>query len=142
MGNEYFKSFFAGFIAGNILAMILNQWIYLEMRVNVNLVIPLSAISGIAVYHFSRIKFKLKIIFALELIFGLLVCLLYNFSIESYSIIPASILREGFLLTSLSLGEVNVIILLIFVIANFVLLKNLKWPSHTLPGNIDNTMIE
>ncbi|HNX22516.1 MAG TPA: hypothetical protein PKG60_00610 [Spirochaetota bacterium] len=124
MAKEYFKSIFTGFIAGNIIAMIFNQWIFLEMRVNIALVIPLSTFIVLIVYHFSRIKFHLTVIFFLELIFGLLVFLLYNFSVESYRIIPASMFREGFHLNSLSLGEVNAVILLIFVIANFIIFRD------------------
>lgn len=39
--------------------MIFNQWIFLEMRVNINSVIPLSILAGLAVYHcadFDRIN--------------------------------------------------------------------------------------
>jgi len=142
MANKYFKSGFTGLLAGNIIAMIFNQWIFLEMRVNIALVIPLSTLIGVAIYHFCRFEFQLKFIFLLELIFGSLIFTFYSFSVESYLIIPASMFRDGFYLTSLSLGEINAVILAIFVIANFLIFGKFKWPSPVLPDNIDSTIIE
>ena len=126
MARKYFKSIFTGFLAGSIIAMILNQWIFLEMRVNINLVIPLFIFIGIAFYRFTRIRFNPKIIFFLQLIFGFLVCLLYNFSTESFFVIPASMFREAFFLNSLSLGEVNVFISILLIISNLIIFGKLK----------------
>ena len=125
MAFEYFKSVFTGFIAGNIIALILNQWIFLEMRVNTNSVIPLSAVACAAFFHFSKIIFQVKYILALELLFGFLVLLLYKFSFESCRIIPASMFRDAFHLASFSLGEVNAVLLSIFVTANFPIFREL-----------------
>jgi hypothetical protein len=139
MAKEYFKSIFTGFLAGSIIAVIFNQWIFLEMRVNINSVIPLSILAGLAVCHFTRIKFKLLIIFILELIFGLLVFLLYNFSFESYCVIPASMFREGFHLSTFSLREVNLVIIAIFTLSNLVIFRELKMVNFNFIRQIDES---
>ena len=137
MANEYFKSIFTGYLIGNIIAVIFNQWIFLEMRVNINFIIPLSILAGIAVYHFTRIKFQLLLIFILELIFGLLVFLLYNFNFESYCIIPASMFREGFHLTTFSLRDINSVILATFAISNIIIFRKLKMINVNFTRQID-----
>ena len=139
MANEYFKSIFTGYLVGSIIAVIFNQWIFLEMRVNINLVIPLSMLAGIAVCHFTRIRFQLIIIFILELILGLLVFLLYNFNFESYYIIPASMFREGFHLTTFSLREVNFVFLTIFAMSNVIIFRKSKIVNINFIRQIDES---
>jgi len=129
MANECFKSIFTGFIAGNIIAMMFNQWIFLEMRVNINLVIPLATLSGIAVYCYKPINIQSKLIIVLELLFGILVLMFYNFRPESCFIIPASMIRDGFCISFISLREVNAVLLPVFVIANIFFFNELKMPG-------------
>lgn len=142
MVNGYLKSIFAGFLAGSIIAIILTQWIFLEMRGNIAIAIPLSTLGGVVFYRFSRIEFQIKFVVFLELVFGLFVFLLYNFSFESYSVIPASMFRDGFYLNSLSLKEINIIIILILGIANFLLFGKLRWPLSFFSDNNGNTVKE
>jgi hypothetical protein len=110
-----------GFILGFLFSILAfqNQW--LEMRINVGLIIFLTIFISIILYIITLLKKKVIYIKKLR-VFTL--CSLFSSFIITFLILgskriitlPASILRESMGLTQVSFGTFNIIILLIILI--------------------------
>ncbi len=114
----YLKSGITGFISGCICCLLFNQWVFLEMRININLLIPVFSLGGIALYHIKGFKPGIRVFLFLEVLLVTLVSLLHGLNPDSYLIIPASMFREGFFLRSMSLDEINLLLVALFLAGN------------------------
>ncbi len=132
----YLKSGITGFISGCIGSLIFNQWIFLEMRININLLIPVFSLGGIALYHIKGFKPGIRLFLILEIGLITLVSLLFGLNSDSYLIIPASMFRDGFFLTSLSLGEINLLLIAVFLAGNSLFFTEVK---NTFDGVLSKT---
>jgi hypothetical protein len=108
----------AGLLTGFILALLADRSVWVEMRINSGLLLPIStgmaAIAGII----SGRRMPAVIILGLETLLMLVLLLDYGFAISALLIIPASIFREGFFLGNSTLGAVNDILVGLLVMGN------------------------
>ena len=117
---------FAGFLAGLILAILLGHWVWLEMRLNVGLAIPLCTIlfilAGLGGGGF---------VFLLDAVLVVVFLSLYGFRAGAAAIVPATLVREGFLASHPSLGWVNVILGILFSVGNLAVAVEWRSPGST-----------
>jgi hypothetical protein len=97
---------FTGFLAGIFIALLLYQWVWLEMRVKVGMVIPI----GVVFFILMDIKGMLKINslpFLLEGILVLAFLFIYRSQLDAFLVVPATLIREGFFLGGFGLKVIN-----------------------------------
>jgi hypothetical protein len=97
---------FTGFLAGILIALLLYQWVWLEMRVKVGMVIPI----GVVFFILMNIKGMLKINslpFLLEGVLVLTFLFIYRSQLDAFLVVPATLIREGFFLEGLGLEVIN-----------------------------------
>lgn len=118
--NQLAKILFIGFLTGLILAVLLGQWTWLEMRVKTALLIP----AGVVVA--GMISFRTKdapgllwlVIPEAAWVTALLV--LYYQELDALRVLPAIMLREGLGLAMLSLQQVNLLFVTVLIVGNLL----------------------
>lgn len=113
---------FIGFLAGFILAICGYRWIWLEMRINVGIVIPLATFFSAAIHLRRRPPLKTLWVISLQVVFLGMVLLFYRFDLEALLVIPATLFKEGFFLSVLSLATANAVLVTAFLAGNFACL--------------------
>jgi len=119
------KSGFVGIILGYILALLLVQWLWLEMRFNVGIIVPGSAVFCMLLAFWKRFTIHCSLLFILEFILLITFFSIYKFQLSAFLIIPACLLREGCYLNFLNLEKINIILGLTLLMGNFV------WIPHS-----------
>lgn len=113
------KGTFLGLIAGYISVVLLSNWTWLSMRVNVSFAIFaftfIGLLAGILIKNSPR-KF---IFYILELILLILFYVVYK-DISVFTVIPGITLREGFFLNFISLTQANILLAVIMITANIL----------------------
>lgn len=105
-----FKGLMFGLIAGYLLAFLLGQSVWLEMRVNVGWAIPAMTLIGMALFSWWKNEpsygwFLLLQVTTLAAFFWI-----YSFSLAALPVVPACLFREGYSLGTADIGMMNVII--------------------------------
>jgi hypothetical protein len=101
---------FAGFLTGFILALLAERSVWLEMRVNTGLFLPVSTGLAAITGFISDRRIPAVSILVLEIFLVTLLLLNYGFDSRAMFVIPASIVREGFLPGSVTFKTVNTIL--------------------------------
>lgn len=118
MFNRIIRYGFTGLIMGYFLAVILGQWIWLDMRVNVGLLIPAGTLIGAVTGVFFRGNSRVWGLFVPELFLTGSMAVIYGGDLGAFTVIPAVLLREGLFLPDLSLHNINIILVLILIGGN------------------------
>ncbi len=109
--GEHLKAALTGLVAGYCLALVLGRSVWLDMRVNVGHVLPVSvACLVLASKNRQRpvgiVPFLLLQVLGLALLFSA-----YGLSSSAILIVPAGLFREGFHLSSFSLTNIGLFLL-------------------------------
>ena len=127
---KYFTSLYNSFLISLLISLILFTSEWIEMRVNIGLLF-----FGIWIITFtilcvvSRKIDKIGFVFSIS---NLIICFLVSFilyGIKRLAIVPASIIREGLHITSISFASINIVIsifLVVGLIFLFITHKNKK----------------
>jgi hypothetical protein len=124
--KRFLRSAYMGMTAGFLVVMLLTQWLWLEMRVNISLALPLSTLAGLLFPVFFK-----KAPGAGEALIAQLLCILiffyfFNCDIQALWVVPATWFREGFCLHSVSIHVINLAAAGIFIVGNGSFLFPLK----------------
>lgn len=117
---RFLKAAFTGLVAGFLFAFILGRSVWLEMRLNIGHVIPVSVSLAVLIFILRRRPITLFSFLFLELFAVLLVFSLYGFDFSTIIIVPAALFRDGFHLSSLSLRGISIFLLCLLGAANVV----------------------
>ena len=111
---------FFGLVAGYLLALWLNQNVWLEMRVNVDLIIPAAVVLGLILGGWLQNAPSWRWLLLLE--GGWLISFLWAYGPHAGALafLPAEELREGLLLDSFNIMAANVILVVVMVFGNAV----------------------
>jgi hypothetical protein len=112
------QSAYVGMTAGLLAVMLLDQWLWLEMRVNISILLPLAMLAGmlLAVF-FKRTPTTAKALVAQSLCL-LIFLYIYDFNFQALWVVPATWFREGFYLNGISIHELNWMLAAIFIVGN------------------------
>ncbi|HWI54546.1 MAG TPA: hypothetical protein VNT57_02530, partial [Desulfobacteria bacterium] len=103
---------------GYLLTEVIGQWIWLDMRFNIALIIPVLTLAGFLTGLSKKPALGTRCVTSLEVLWFLVTILIYWDDLSALTIIPAVLLREGFGIDSLSLSEVNILLLFVLISAN------------------------
>ena len=112
------KGGLSGFVLGYLVALLLGRSVWFEMRMNTGLAIPVCTLACILFSLWTRVTIRYSVFLLLELLSGATFLLIYRFEMDAFLIIPASLFREGFRLSSVSLGPINTILAIILFAGN------------------------
>lgn len=112
------KFAFVGLVVGYILAMGLTNWTWLDMRLNVALSLPIGVAAGglTGLSGTPARGARLVLISEGMLLAGLVI--LYGKDPGAFFVIPAVLLREGFKLVTLSLPQINILLIVVLIVGN------------------------
>jgi hypothetical protein len=96
-----------GMTAGFLAVMLLSQWLWLEMRINISLALPLLTLAGMILAIYIQKSISAVPAVAAQVL-GLLIFLwLFDFNFQAIRVLPAVWIREGFGLDFLSAPRIN-----------------------------------
>ena len=107
-----------GFVLGLLLSLLAGSWVWLEMRVNVGLLIPGMALACLAVAAGWRHLFPYRFFVLLQLLLFAAFIILYGFDPVALRVVPASFFRQGIQAPVMSLDAANVVLGLILTVGN------------------------
>jgi hypothetical protein len=119
-GRRYLEAALTGLVAGYCLALVLGRSVWLDMRVNIGNVIPVSVTCFVFFLRMRKRPMGVVPFLLLELLAAALLTSTYGFSSSTILIVPSSLFREGFHLNSFSLTKINLFLLCLFGTANGV----------------------
>jgi hypothetical protein len=105
------KAAFTGLVVGFLFSFLLSRSVWLEMRVNIGYVIPISVAVSLLFFTLTRRSITLVSFLFLELFTVFLFFSIYGFSFSTILIVPAALFRDGFHLSSLSLPRISLFLL-------------------------------
>ena len=109
---------FVGFLVSFLLAVLLGQSVWLEMRVRVGMVIPWFVLLFIFWGLRKRLRTTFFSVLLLQGVLLLTFLVAYHFQWGALTVVPATLVREGLYLTSLGLRQANVVLVLILAAGN------------------------
>lgn len=112
---------YLGMVSGFVVLMLLSHSLWLEMRLNTALVLPLFTAAGFILSFFSPRKAPPVVLIFLQGSVILLILLSYDFDFGAIAVMPAIWLREGFLIHSLGIREANGILAGVMILGNLAL---------------------
>ena len=115
---DLWKAAFTGLALGFFLAFLLGSSVWLEMRASLGRLLPLSAGASLLLSLGRGVRFRFRTVLVLQLAGALTFLLLYGFDMSALRHIPASLVREGFGLTSLPLSATNALLGLALISGN------------------------
>ncbi len=113
---------YLGMVSGFVVLMILSHSLWLEMRINTALVLPLFTVVGFMSAFFYKRNVPPGVLIFLQGCVILLILSNYHFDLGAIVVMPAIWLREGFLLHSLDIREANIVIAAMVIFGNLALL--------------------
>ena len=113
---------YLGMVSGFVVLMLLTHSLWLEMRINTALVLPLFTVVGFMSAFFYKKNVPSGVLIFLQGCVILLVLLNYHFDFGALAVMPAIWLREGFLLHSLDIREANIVLAVMVIFGNLALL--------------------
>ncbi len=114
---------FIGLLAGFILSILAGRSVWLEMRVNTGLLLPLVAVITIITGTFSTRQVPVMAAIGMEIFLVCLLLFVYGWDLHALLIIPASTFKEGFFLSAFDVRTLDGILAAVFLIGNGVLLS-------------------
>lgn len=118
--NRVIRYGFTGLLLGYTMSLILNKWVWLEMRVTVGLAIHVGLLLGAIWGAFIKKDSKLSGLLIPEILFAICLVVLYGGDLAALTVIPAVLLREGIFLPGMRLQFVNIILLSVLIGGNIV----------------------
>ncbi len=109
---------FIGLLAGFILSICAGRSIWLEMRINTGLFLPLATILTIAAGTLQKRQVPTGVAVGMEIFLVFLLLLVYGFDPDALLVVPASTFREGFFLHGLRFFSLNCILATILFLGN------------------------
>ena len=109
---------FIGLIAGFILSTFAGRSVWLEMRINTGLLLPLATAITVFAGTFSNKQVPAIVAIGMEIFLILLLLLVYGFDPNALLVIPAATFKEGFFLASFDFGTLNSILGALFLLGN------------------------
>jgi hypothetical protein len=126
-----FGAFLFGIVLGCFLALILGRSVWLEMRFNLGLMIPVCALVCMLLSHWKRVTIRYSLFLFVELLLLIAFFLICRYEPGALLVIPACLFREGCSLTSLSLDSINIVLGLILFAGNFIwIFHEIDWKSR------------
>ena len=114
------KGGLSGLVLGYLLALLLGRSVWLEMRFNIGLAIPVCTLACILFSLWKRITIRYSVFLFLELLSVATFLFIYRFELDAFLIIPACLFREGCSLNFVGLGFINIILAVILFAGNFI----------------------
>lgn len=113
------KYAFVGFIFSYILAAALSNWIWLEMRLNVAASLPIGTVlGGLLLGLYWQLVLGPRTVLLAQGILLITMLISYGGDLGALLVLPAVLLREGFKLGSLSLQQLNILLIIIWLAGN------------------------
>lgn len=109
---------FMGFLVGFLLAVLLSQSVWLEMRIHVGKLIPWVVVILTFLGFRKKVNASFSVVLLLQGCLLLTFLVVYHFQWGALRVIPASLMREGLYLTRLSLEQANVLLVLTLAAGN------------------------
>lgn len=109
---------YMGMTAGLLAVMLLDQWLWLEMRVNTSLLLPAATLAGLLIAAILKRSPRPAIALIAQSLCLLIFLVLFDFDFQALRVIPATWFREGFYLNGISIHGMNRIVAGIFIIGN------------------------
>ncbi len=109
---------FVGFLVSFLLALLLSQNVWLEMRIQVGKLIPWLVLLCIFLGLRKNVNAGFPAVLLLQGVLLLTFLVVYQFQWSALTVIPATLMREGLYLASLSLRKANVVLVLILASGN------------------------
>lgn len=115
---------YLGVVAGFLALLLLSSSVWLEMRINTALVLPLFGLVGFAasLLWTDRIPPTLAVILQFSVV--LLFFVRYGIDAGMMSVMPAMLLREGFYLHFLSNSITNLVLVILMGLGNIAVLAD------------------
>jgi hypothetical protein len=111
---------FIGLLAGFILSIFAGRSVWLEMRVNTGLLLPLTTSVAIIAGTFSNRQVPATVAIGMEIFLVFLLLQSYGCDPHALLIIPASTFKEGFFLHACDILTLNSILAAVFLLGNGV----------------------
>ncbi len=109
---------FIGLLGGFILSIFADRSIWLEMRINTGLLLPLVMVITIFAGIFRNKQASAKVAICMEIFLVFLLLFVYGFDPAVLLVIPASTFKEGFFLHGFSFFHLNCVLASILVLGN------------------------
>jgi hypothetical protein len=109
-----------GFTLGLILAVLAGSWVWLEMRMNVGLLIPAATFLCPASTYWTRKVFFYSLFLMVQVFLLIALIGIYGFDASALCAIPAYLFREGFHGTGLTLATAGLMVGGIFIGGNLL----------------------
>jgi len=109
---------FIGLLAGFILSVFAGRSIWLEMRINTGLFLPLMTVIAVSAGTLFKWRVSARVTVALEIFLVILLFFVYGFDPDALMVIPASTFKEGFFLHSLDFFHLNCILAAVIFLGN------------------------
>ncbi len=109
---------FAGLVSGLGLAVIFGQWAWLGMRSTTALAIPAGLLAGIFLGWWIKRPKLLRGVIGSELFLIAVMLGFFAGEADAWLILPGLLFREGFHLGWLSLGQANILLIVLVVVGN------------------------
>ncbi|MBF0507599.1 MAG: hypothetical protein HQK57_01575 [Deltaproteobacteria bacterium] len=115
-----------GLIIGFLITILSNHWVWLDMRFNSGVIIPILVVLGGIIGLGTGLSVSFRVVLLLEAIFSAVWLIDYGFDLDALLVVPASLVRDGLRLRTLTLPEINLGLGLV------VLAGNLAWLPQVL----------
>jgi hypothetical protein len=115
-----------GIVLGYFFALLLGRSVWVEMRFNLGLIIPVCTLACMLLFLWKRVCIRYSFFLFLELSSLIAFFLIYRFEPDALLVIPACLLREGCHLTWVSLYSINI------VLGSILFTGNLVWIFHEI----------
>ena len=112
---------FIGLLAGFILSTFAGRSVWLEMRINTGLLLPLTTAVAIIAGTSSNKQVPAMVPIGMEIFLVLLLLLIYGFDPNALLVIPALTFKEGFFLATFDLRTLNSILGALLLLGNWSL---------------------
>lgn len=114
------KGALIGFTLGLILAVVAGSWVWLEMRVNVGLLIPAATFLCPGSTFWTRKAFSYSLFLIVQVFLLIVLIGIYGFDAGALCAVPAYLFREGFHATGLTLATAGLMVGGIFLGGNLL----------------------
>lgn len=116
------KGCLTGMTAGLLFALLSASCVWLEMRINTGLMIPVMTLVCLATAVWKGNIFNYKIFLFPQALLAITFVLIYGFDLTALRVVPACLFREGFQMADMSLDVVNIIMVSAFLVGDVLLL--------------------
>ncbi len=121
-------------LSGMILSLVLSHSIWIDMRINTSLFLPLSVLAWTGAGIFLKKTPSALIILILQAGLGMVLLYTCGTDISAWALVPAILTREGLFLKFMGLSSINPFLVFFFLAGNWTLISfpnSLKKP-HSL----------